>query len=193
MPLTRACLENRKVCKLLGDGTKEYQALLQNIQALNDISTHKLILAGYKGKVLQATIKEYPKMKAITEEHSKDCLALLAKANTCGKLFSVNIAGHLAADDIFLAIKKTVQEKEKKQLTTEKTRHMRMMKVEEKAKGILETKGVDGTNWTLADFDTMLTWYDYPKCNKSTIKEEKMLTWTEMRAKGLKEPPAYVA
>jgi hypothetical protein len=91
------------------------------------------------------------------EEHSKDCLALLAKANTCGKLFSVNIAGHLTADDIFLATKKTVQEKEKKRLMIEKTCRVRMMKVEEKATGILEMKGVDGTNWTLANFDTILT------------------------------------
>ncbi len=86
--------------------------------------------------MLQATIKEYPKMKAIMEEHSKDHLALLAKANTCSKLFSMNIAGHLTANDIFLATKKTVQEKEKKWLTIEKTRSVRMMKVEEKAKGI---------------------------------------------------------
>jgi hypothetical protein len=115
VPLTRACLENNKVCKLLGDGTNAYQALLQNIQAWNDTSTHTLTLAGYKGKVLQAAIKEYQKTEAIMEEHSKDCLALLVKANTCGKLFSMNIASHLTAhDSIFLATKKTVQEKEKK-------------------------------------------------------------------------------
>jgi hypothetical protein len=56
-PLTRVCLENKKVCKLLGDGTNAYQALLQNIQVLNAISMHTLTLAGIKGKVLQATIK----------------------------------------------------------------------------------------------------------------------------------------
>ncbi len=45
----------------------------------------------------------------------------------------------------------------------------------------------------MADFDTILTWYNYPKHNKLTIKEEKMIAWTEMRAKGLKEPQACVA
>ncbi len=191
-PLTRDCIENKKVCKSLEDGTDAYQALLKNIQLSNDILTHTLMLMGYKGEVLQAMIKEYPEMEAITEEHSEDCLALLAKVNTCGKLFSVDIAGHLTANDISLATKKTVQEKEKKWLTIEKTRRMRLMKVEEKAKGILETKGVNGTNWTLVDFDTILTWYNYPKPNKLTIKEEKMIAWTEMRAKGLKEPLACV-
>jgi hypothetical protein len=46
MPLTRACLENKKNHKFLGDGTNTYQALLQNIQASNDISTHTLTLVG---------------------------------------------------------------------------------------------------------------------------------------------------
>ncbi len=133
---------------MLGDGNKAYQALLHNIQALNDISMHTLTSVGYKSQVLQATIKEYPKTEAITEEHSEDFLALLAKANTCGKLFSMNIAGHLTAGDIFLATKKTVQEKEKKWLTIEKTCRVRMMKVEEKAKGI----GNEGCRWYQLDF-----------------------------------------
>ena len=102
-------------------------------------------VGGDQGESVTGDNKEYPMKEAITEEHSKDCLALLAKANTCGKLFSVNIAGHLTANDIFLATKETMQEKEKKRLTTEKTRRVTMTKVEEKAKGILETKGVDGT------------------------------------------------
>ncbi len=44
-PLMRACLEHKKVRKLLGDGTDAYQALLQNIQVLNAISMHTLALA----------------------------------------------------------------------------------------------------------------------------------------------------
>jgi hypothetical protein len=32
---------------------------------------------------------------------------------------------------------------------------MRIMKVKERARGILETKDVDGTNCTSADFDTI--------------------------------------
>jgi hypothetical protein len=67
-----------------------------------------------------------------------------------------------------------------------------MMKVEKKAKDILKTKGVDGSNWNSTDFDAVLTWYNHPKRNELTNKEEKMLAWNKMRAKGLKEPAACV-
>ncbi len=176
----------------MGDGSEAYQALLFNIQQSNDIAVHTLTSSGYKGEVLQATIREYPKMEFITEEHGADRLELLAKANTSGKLFSVNLAGHLTADDIFLAAEKTLREKEKKQLTIEKKRRERMMKVEKKAKDILKTKGVDGSNWNSMDFVAVLTWYNHPKRNELTNKEEKMLAWNKMRAKGLKEPAVCV-
>ncbi len=107
-PFTRECLQNKKVCTSLGDGSKAYQALLLNIQQSNDIAVHTLTSSGYKGEVLQATICEYPKTEFITEEHGADRLELSAKANTSGKLFSVNLAGHLTADDIFLAAEKTL-------------------------------------------------------------------------------------
>ncbi len=140
-PLTRAWLENKKVLKSLEDGNESYQALLHNIQMLNDISTHTLISAGYKGAALVATIKEYPKANEITEEHGKDRLDLLARANTCGKMFSVNLSGHLTCDDIFLVTEKTVREREKKRLTIKKTKHERMMKVEAKSKACFGNEG----------------------------------------------------
>ena len=188
----RGSAYKQEVCTSLGDESKAYQALLLNIQQSNDIAVHTLTSSGYKGEVLQATIREYPKMDFITEKHGADRLELLAKANTSGKLFSVNLAGHLTADDIFLAAEKTLREKEKKQLTIEKKRRERMMKVEKKAKDILKTKGVDGSNWNSTDFDAVLTWYNHPKCNELTNKEEKMLAWNKMRAKGLKEPAVCV-
>ena len=123
-PPTRTCLENKKVFKSLGDGNDSYQALLVGIQMSNDISTHMLTSAGYKGSALVATIKEYPKANDITEEHGKDRLDLMAWASTCGKVFSVNISGHLTYDDVFLVTEKTVQERDKKRLTIEKTKSM---------------------------------------------------------------------
>jgi hypothetical protein len=76
--------------------------LQQNIQTLNDISMHALTSAGYKGAALVAMIKEYLKTNEITAELGEDRLDLLARANTCGKMFSVNISGHLTCDDVFL-------------------------------------------------------------------------------------------
>ena len=125
--------------------------MLHNIQTSNDISMHALTLAGYKGAALVATIEEYPKTNEITEEHGKDWLDLLARANTCGKMFSINLSGHLTCHDVFLVTEKTVRERDKKRLTIEKTKHECMMKVEVKAKHVLEMKGVDGIKWNVMD------------------------------------------
>ncbi len=146
-PPTRACLENKKVLKSLGDGNESYQALLLGIQTSNSIATHTLTSAGYKGSALVATINEYPKTNQITEEHDKDRLDLMARASTSGKMFSVNMSGHLTCDDVFLlATEKTVREREKKRLTIEKTKRERMMKVEVKAKHVLGL-GNEGYRW----------------------------------------------
>jgi hypothetical protein len=67
-PLSRAALENKKVRKSLGDGSVEYQAQLLEIQQANDIVFHSLMLDGFKGSCLQATILEYPKTEMVTEE-----------------------------------------------------------------------------------------------------------------------------
>ena len=71
----------------------------------------------------------------VTEETDiTERLAKFETANTCGKLFSVNVAGHLTSDDMFL-------EKEKKRLTTEKNKCMRLMNIKKKAKKVLKKKG----------------------------------------------------
>ncbi len=149
--------------KLLGVGTSEYQAQLLEIQQANDIAVHSLTTVGYNGSVLEATILKYPKMEMVMEENSAERLALLSKANTCGKLFSVNVAGHLTSNDTFLAGKKNWREKEKQRLMTEKNRRVRLMKIEEKAKGVLAAKGDDGIRWIGTDFDAVLAWYNCPK------------------------------
>ena len=91
----------------------------------------------------------------------------MARASTSGKMFSVNMSGHLTCDDVFLATEKTVREREKKRLTIEKTKRERMMKVEVKAKHVLETKGIDGSRWNVADFDAVLT---FEKFDVSVVK-----------------------
>ena len=67
-----------------------------------------------------------------------------------------------------------MREREKKRLTIEKTKHERMMRVEAKSKHVLETKGIDGNRWNVADFDAVLSWYNHPKRSSFTNKEEKL-------------------
>ena len=192
-PLTRAALENKKVRKSLGDGSAEYQAQLLEIQQANDIAVHSLTLDGYKGSCLQATILEYPKTEMVTEETDiAERLAKFETANTCGKLFSVNVAGHLTSDDMFLSGEKTWREKEKKRLTTEKNKRMRLMNIETKAKKVLEKKGDDEKCFLGSDLDAVLAYYNCPKRNTLANVEEKKRAWGQMKAKGLVEPAPCV-
>jgi hypothetical protein len=54
---------------------------------------------------------------------------------------------------------------------------MRLMKIEEKAKGVLATKGNNGIRWIGTDFDEVLAWYNCPKQNTLANKEEKKNAW----------------
>jgi hypothetical protein len=58
--------ENKKVQKSLGDGSAEYEAQLLGIQQANNITVHSLMLDGFKGSCLQATILKYPKTEMVT-------------------------------------------------------------------------------------------------------------------------------
>ncbi|KAL3771166.1 hypothetical protein ACHAWU_004789 [Discostella pseudostelligera] len=189
-PLTRACMMNKKVRRSLGDGSDEYQQMLLNIQTANDVSTNALSTGGYNGSVMRREILAIPTTEQITEEHSAERLQLLAKSNTHGKLFTATGGGHLTSDDIFIASEMATREKEKKRLTSEKTRRLRKMAAEEKGKSVLSTKGAEGNGWSVPDVDAVLAWYDVPQRNKLTTKEAKMRAWAKIRQEG-KEPPMY--
>ena len=95
----------------------------------------------------------------VTEETDiAECLAKFKMANTCGKLFSVDVAGHLTYDDMFLSGEKTWRKKEMKRLTTEKNKRMRLMNIEKKAKRVVEMKG-DNENCLIgSDLDALLAY-----------------------------------
>jgi hypothetical protein len=59
-PLTRACLNDPKVRKSIGDGDDEYAQLLRTIQEANDYAVFALSEAGYDGSALQALLKAVP-------------------------------------------------------------------------------------------------------------------------------------
>ena len=99
---------------------------------------------GYNGNALKRKMNKIPTVQQITEEHSQERYEVLAKANTHGKLFSATNNGtHLTSDDVFIGAEKSTREKEQKTLTAEKNRRLRLLKVEEKGKMVLDAKGVD--------------------------------------------------
>jgi DUF438 domain-containing protein len=84
----------------------------------------------------------------------------------------------------------STREKEMKRLTTEKSKRLRQMKVEEKGQRVLDMKGGDGTGWNVEDVNAVLAWYNHPQRNKLTSKESKLKAWDEIRDRG-KPPPTY--
>jgi hypothetical protein len=69
---------------------------------------------------------------------------------------------------------------------------MRLMKIEEKAKWVLETKGSDDKDLLGSDLDALLTYYNCPKRNTLVNVEEKKRVWRQMKEKGLLEPTPCV-
>ena len=109
------------------------------------MATHALTAGGYDGNALKRMIVEIPSMQtSITEEDSKGHYEVLVKSNIHGKLFSTLGGYHLTSDDIFIKTEMSTREKEKKQLTIEKNKRLRQIKVEEKAKKILDI-GYEGS------------------------------------------------
>ena len=186
-PLTRECLTNKKVRQSLGDGSADYQQLLLNIQDANDVATHALTAGGMNGNALRRTIVEIPTFQQITEEHSQERYDILAKANTHGKLFSATNGTHLTSDDVFIGAELSTREKEQKRLTIEKNRRLRLLKVEEKGKMVLDTKGSDCTRWNKTELDAVLAWYNPPRRTKMS-PEEKVQAWMNIQSKGAAPP-----
>ena len=58
---------------------------------------HALLAGGYNDKALKRKIIEIPTTEQITEEHSKEQYAILAKANTYCKIISETGGTHLTS------------------------------------------------------------------------------------------------
>ncbi len=97
----------------------------------------------------------------------------MAKSNTHGKLFSATGGLHLTLYNIFINAEMATRDKEKKRQTTKKSKRLRQVKVEEKAKTVLDTKGRDCKGWNKTDLDAVLAWNNPPKRTQLSTREEK--------------------
>ena len=79
-PLTKACLNDKKAWKLIGDGDDEYEELIHIIQDTNNLAMHTLDDCRYDGSTLKG--KNIPaKWTTIAmEENSLESHPWLARA-----------------------------------------------------------------------------------------------------------------
>ena len=123
-PLTKKCLNDNKVRKLVGDGDEEYDHLVKIIQEANNLSTHTLTENGYDSSAFKDNIDALQQRtnKIVTEENTIERRRALMDATTHGKKFSATGGFHLTSDDIFISAEMSVRGKENARLVKEKSR-----------------------------------------------------------------------
>jgi hypothetical protein len=187
-PLTRACLNDKRVRRSIGDSSEEEQVMDRLIQEANDVATFTLTMCVYNGTVLAQQIKPHEEMKQLTEEHSLEHQLLLKNATTHGKKITVLGGQPLTTDDMFIGTEYRMREKEKQGLTVTKTKRLRMMALEVKSVEILAKREAAPDNeWTATDLKTLLSLHKVTKLDKMN-KEDKIRRWEDICRQGLHPP-----
>ena len=71
VPLSRKCLESPKVCRTIGDGDIEQQALVHLIVEHNTIACHALSMEGFNGDAMKIALKVIEQTTVMTAPHTQ--------------------------------------------------------------------------------------------------------------------------
>ena len=189
-PLTRACLDSKKVRHELGEDESEDPLALvyRNMQIRNDCCVKWLNMHGFKGDFLQASIdiKQHSVKAKLTVPNSKERIQLLKNAKSHGDIFQIAGGDHVTGDDFFASAKLKTNEKEVAKLKTEKKVKLEKQNREEKGLKILEAN-LPMDQLKKPDLETLLLWYGIPKKDHPKGNEAKCTLWTQLKAK--RSPP----
>lgn len=186
VPVSRECLNDKKVRKSIGDGDEEHDELCRAIQLANQLAVHTLEEFGYDGSPYKDEIKKREKKINVTEPHTLERQLLVAKATTAGKKFTATNASHLTAVDIFVGAEYGYREKEHKRLMAEKKRRLRAMAIEERALHLWNNTK-EGSKLRVKDVEDLLAWHKVKKVGDMS-KDEKFKAWEEIARKGTVPP-----
>ena len=106
--VTRACLDDAQVPKLLGDGN-DIDQLHWSIQAANDIAIHALTQGGYDAQWLKATLVKVEEEQLITQPNMLERQQALAEVHSHGGRIHVTGGMHVTANDFFISQERIVQ------------------------------------------------------------------------------------
>jgi hypothetical protein len=189
IPLSRKCLQSRKVRRSIGDGDDEQKDVALLVQEHNTIACSALCLAGYNGFAMKMTIKPDKSTKVITVPHTQERIELLSEAKTHGQIFAATGGDHLTSNDIFKGLTLKNRKKLRVKLLKEKTLRQRQERSESSALAILARTGNDHTQLKVSDLTVLLTWHQVPKV-ASMKKEEKKNAWLRI-VESRKVPPPF--
>jgi hypothetical protein len=188
VPLSRKCLESKKVRRSIGDGDDEQQALVHLIQEHNTLACTALTLAGYNGDHMKLTAKPAASTKVITNPHTQEWIELLSEAKKHGQIFAATGGDHLTSNDMFKAIELKRRKILRERLAKEKTLRQRQERTEWNAWAILEKTANDPTKLTASDLTILLTWHQQPKV-ASMKKDAKLNAWLRIVEHNNVPPP----
>jgi hypothetical protein len=189
VPLSRKCLQSPKVCRSIGDGDDNQQALVGLSVELNVIACNTLSLEGYNGDVMKITLKPVMRPSVLTVPHSQERIELLSQAKTHCNIFVATGGVHLTTNDIVKGIVLKQRKVEREKLAKEKTVCMRQEKVATNVMIIRAAKGGDVTKLTGADLTILLIWYQHANVGKMK-KDEKLAAWVDI-VSSRRAPPSY--
>ena len=188
--VTKACLEDPKVHKTLGDGDDEekYNA----IQLGNDLAVWALKEGGYNADSMIGTLKRSKAPDPLTRPQSMERVRMLANATTHGNKHLITGGAHLMNNDMFLAAASREKEFTLKQMKQEKKSRILKYNTQQKALAILVKNSLEYqaeceyTCLNAEDLGTLIRFHgQIPKGDK----QQKLLMWKEICAAGTKPPP----
>ena len=193
VPLTRACLDDPKVRREIGDGDAEYDMKMILIQDANDVAVHMLTELGFKSAVLlKGKIKEVKKVQSVTKPNSQERVEALAKSSTHGGKFHCTNGMHVTTDDMFRSMMIPQREKEIADMSEVKKNRLKWRENEQKGQALLAS-GMESCRYRNDEYQILLAWYQVPN---QTIKEQykyilaKKMWWQRIVRDGVL-PPAY--
>jgi hypothetical protein len=178
-PLTRACLQDPKVSRTLGDSDDEFQLKLKLIQDLNRESVAALIAKGWAGHHLEGFLKPMKSVRPVSQPHSKERLELLAKASKAGQRFHATGGDHACSDDIFLAQALRDRRDQKEKLLKVKAHRQNMEHLQLKCISILMGLEDPDRRVKAAELKMLLKWQ---KLEIKKSKAENKATWDSFYA-----------
>ena len=192
-PLTRACLQNKKVRHDFAKCDEEdpLASYLRSVQNQNMLAVQGLNAMGYNAEPLRATLDETVfSAEKLTFRYPAEKIAMIAACKSSGEKFRVTGGEHFNSDDNIKAMELTLRKNQSEQLKKDKKKRIGMEKNESEALEVLERREgrVEALNG--GDLTKLLKWYQVPVNQMGSKVPDKRAKWLSIKNSN-KSPPTY--
>jgi hypothetical protein len=185
-PPTAACLEDKKVRREIGDADDDINAFMLEVQQANDLAVKFLNDLGYRGELLQATIKKAKMTETLTVANTFERQEKLAKASTHGARFLATHGDHVTADDAFKASEIVLRRNEIARLEGDKATRIGLAEAHDKGVEVMNL-GKPVNELKVTDLDKVLDMHQVDKKARGK-RDQKRVAVAELWSKA---PPLF--